>query len=133
MIAAEKDEVPIGAVVVADGNIIARAHNLVETLHDATAHAEMQVLTAAMNALDGKYLTDCTLYVTIEPCVMCAGAMYWAKLGRLVYGAPEEKYGYTKVAPEALHVKTTVTDGVLADECVGLVKEFFRKKRKQNK
>ena len=125
-----RDEVPIGAVVVCAGRIIGRGHNLTETLTDATAHAEMQAITAASQYLGGKYLPDCTLYVTVEPCVMCAGAIGWAQVGRLVYGATDEKRGYRRFAPEALHPKTEVTAGVLADECGQLVKDFFRDKRR---
>ena len=125
-----RDEVPIGAVVVCAGRVIGRGHNLTETLTDATAHAEMQAITAASQYLGGKYLPDCTLYVTVEPCVMCAGAIGWAQVGRLVYGATDEKRGYRRFAPEALHPKTEVTAGVLADECRQLVKDFFRDKRR---
>ena len=128
--ALQRDEVPIGAVVVCAGRIIGRGHNLTETLTDATAHAEMQAITAASQYLGGKYLPDCTLYVTVEPCVMCAGAIGWAQVGRLVYGAADEKRGYRRFAPEALHPKTEVTAGVLADECGQLVKDFFRDKRR---
>ena len=128
--ALQRDEVPIGAVVVCAGRIIGRGHNLTETLTDATAHAEMQAITAASQYLGGKYLPDCTLYVTVEPCVMCAGAIGWAQVGRLVYGAPDEKRGYRRVAPQALHPKTEVTAGVLAGECGQLVKDFFRDKRR---
>ena len=128
--ALQRDEVPIGAVVVCAGRIIGRGHNLTETLTDATAHAEMQAITAASQYLGGKYLPDCTLYVTVEPCVMCAGAIGWAQVGRLVYGAPDEKRGYRRFAPQALHPKTEVTAGVLADECGQLVKDFFRDKRR---
>ena len=128
--AREAGEVPIGAVITCTGRIIARAHNLTETLNDVTAHAEMQAITAAANALGGKYLADCTLYVTVEPCVMCAGAIGWAQVGRLVYGAPDEKRGYRRFAPQALHPRTEVTAGVLADECGQLVKDFFRDKRR---
>ncbi len=122
-------EIPIGAVIVSHDRIISRAHNQTETLHDVTAHAEMLAITAAADALGGKYLPDCTLYVTIEPCVMCAGAMGWAQMGRVVYGAGEEKRGYQRFAPTALHPKTTVTTGVLEDECRELMQEFFRRKR----
>ena len=125
-----EDEVPVGAVLVMGGRIIARAHNLTETLKDATAHAEIQVLTSAMAELGAKYLPDCTLYVTVEPCVMCAGAIYWAKIPRVVYGASEEKYGFTVKSPGALLEKTEVVSGVLADECASLMKEFFKSKRK---
>ena len=127
--AAEEDEIPIGAVVVSQGRVIAKAHNLTERLTDVTAHAEMQAITAAAAALGGKYLTDCTLYVTVEPCVMCAGAIAWAQLGRLVYGASDEKRGYRRYAPEALHPKTKVERGVLEAECAALMQDFFRKKR----
>ena len=123
------DEIPIGAVIVCKDQIIARAHNLTETLTDVTAHAEMQAITAAASTLGGKYLTDCTLYVTVEPCVMCAGAIAWSQMGRLVYGASDEKRGYTVFAPNALHPKTAVTRGVMAQECAALMKEFFVKKR----
>lgn len=123
-------EIPIGAVVVCRDRIIARAHNLTETLCDVTAHAEMQAITAAANQLGGKYLTDCTLYVTVEPCTMCAGAIGWAQIPRIVYGAPDEKRGYAGYAPRALHPRATVTGGILQDECALLMKEFFRNKRK---
>lgn len=129
LLAAEKGEIPIGAIVVSKGNIIARAHNLTETLCDVTAHAEMQAITAAASRLGGKYLTECTLYVSLEPCVMCAGAMGWAQLGRLVYGADEPRRGYRRLAPEALHPKTSVTGGVMAAEALELVTTFFKKKR----
>jgi tRNA(adenine34) deaminase len=122
-------EVPVGAVVVADQRIIARSHNLTEMLNDVTAHAEMQVITAAANVLGGKYLTDCTLYVTVEPCPMCAGALRWAQISRVVYGAPDEKRGYSRVSSLLLHPKTTVTAGVLADECADLMKRFFSRYR----
>lgn len=122
-------EVPVGAVVVCRGRIIARAHNLTETLHDVTAHAEMQAITAAADALGGKYLDVCTLYVTVEPCVMCAGAIGWSQLGRLVYGAADPKRGFTVFAPGALHPKTEVTAGVMADECGALMRDFFRARR----
>lgn len=122
-------EIPVGAVVVCDGRVIARAHNLTETLCDVTAHAEMQAITAAANALGGKYLNDCTLYVTIEPCAMCAGAIGWAQLKRIVYGAGDEKRGYRQFAPHALHPKATVTGGVLADECRALMQQFFQERR----
>lgn len=127
--AAERGEVPVGAVVVCRDRIIARAHNLTETLNDVTAHAEMQAITAAANALGAKYLNDCTLYVTVEPCVMCAGAIAWAQTGRLVFGASDEKRGYQRYAPDALHRKTVVVSGILADECADLMKEFFKKRR----
>ena len=127
--ALERDEIPIGAVVVADGRIVGRGHNLTETLHDVTAHAEMQAITAAAEHLGGKYLDQCTLYVTVEPCVMCAGAMGWAQVGRVVYGAPDEKRGFQRFAPKALHAKCTVTAGVLCDDCASLMKDFFKGKR----
>ena len=124
-----KDEVPIGAVIVCHDQIIARAHNMVERLNDVTAHAEMQAITAAADYLGGKYLNECTLYVTVEPCPMCAGAIGWAQMGRLVYGASDPKRGYTLIAPHSLHPKTAVTTGVLADESAELMKAFFKKKR----
>jgi len=125
----EKEEVPVGAVIVADQRIIARAHNLTEMLNDVTAHAEMQAVTAAANVLGGKYLTDCTLYVTVEPCPMCAGALRWAQITRVVYGAPDEKRGYSRVSSHLLHPKTTVYAGVLADECADLMKRLFARFR----
>ena len=128
--AAEVGEVPVGAVVVCNDRIIARAHNLTETLTDVTAHAEMQAITAAANYLGGKYLNDCALYVTVEPCVMCAGAIAWAQMGKLVIGAPDEKRGYQKYAPQALHPKTVVVNEVLTDECAALMKDFFKGKRR---
>ena len=129
MCAYDNEEVPVGAIVVCKGRVIARAHNLTETLTDVTAHAEMQAVTAAANHLGGKYLADCTLYVTVEPCIMCAGALGWAQLGRLVYGAPDDKRGYRRFAPQALHPKTVVTAGVLEEECAELMKRFFTKRR----
>ncbi len=128
-IAYEKDEVPVGAVVVCRDRIIARTYNLTETLHDVTAHAEMQAITAAADALGGKYLDVCTLYVTVEPCVMCAGALGWSQLGRLVYGAPDAKRGFSVYAPHALHPKTEVVSGVMEEECRALMKDFFKSKR----
>lgn len=128
-LAAAEDEIPIGAVIVCRGQVIVKAHNLTERLTDVTAHAEIQAITAASAALGGKYLPDCTLYVTVEPCVMCAGAIAWAQLGRLVYGAEDDKRGYHRYAPTALHPKTVVTSGVLAEECTALMQHFFRKKR----
>ena len=122
-------EIPIGAVVVCRDRIIARAHNLTETLNDVTAHAEMQAITAAANTLGGKYLTDCTLYVTVEPCAMCAGAIGWAQLPRIVYGTADPKRGYHLLAPSALHPKATVTAGILEDECRQLMRDFFEAKR----
>ncbi len=127
--AADRDEVPVGVVVVCQDRIIARGHNLTETLNDVTAHAEMQAVTAAANALGGKYLSDCTLYVTVEPCVMCAGALAWAQVERIVYGAADPKRGYSVYAPEALHPRTQVTAGVLAEECGELMRQFFKSKR----
>lgn len=125
----EKGEIPIGAVVVCQNRIIARAHNLTETLNDVTAHAEMQAITAAANTLGGKYLNECTLYVTVEPCPMCAGALGWAQLKKLVYGADDEKRGYHVYAPNVLHPKTEVVKGVLADEAAELMRSFFKSKR----
>lgn len=127
--AARRGEVPVGAVVVCRDRIIARGHNLTEMLVDVTAHAEMQAITAAASSLGGKYLTDCTLYVTVEPCVMCAGAIGWSQLGRLVYGAPDEKRGYRRYAPQALHPKTEVVCGVMQEECAALMKQFFQARR----
>jgi tRNA(adenine34) deaminase len=129
LLARKRDEVPVGAVIVCQGRIIARGHNLTETLTDVTAHAEMQAITAAAQFLGGKYLTDCTLYVTVEPCVMCAGALGWAQISRIVYGAPDEKRGYFRFAPNALHPKTEVVSGMLVEECSELMKEFFKGKR----
>ncbi len=126
----ERGEVPVGAVVVCKDRIIARAHNLTETLTDVTAHAEMQAITAAASAIGGKYLSDCTLYVTVEPCVMCAGAIAWSQMGTLVFGAEDEKRGYQRYAPESLHPKTVVKKGVMADECATLMKQFFASKRR---
>ncbi|MFR1987500.1 MAG: nucleoside deaminase [Prevotellamassilia sp.] len=128
-IAFDKDEVPVGAVIVCRDRIIARAHNLTETLHDVTAHAEMQAITAAADTLNGKYLDVCTLYVTVEPCIMCAGAIGWSQMGRVVYGAPDVKRGFARFAPQALHPKTEVVSGVLEAECAALMKDFFKKKR----
>jgi tRNA(adenine34) deaminase len=128
--AAARDEVPVGAVIVAGRSVIARAHNLTETLNDPTAHAEMQAITAATSFLGGKYLTDCTIYVTVEPCVMCAGALAWSQVARLVYGTPDAKKGYTTTGAAILHPKTEVTGEVLADECARLMKDFFAGKRR---
>lgn len=125
----EEDEVPVGAIVVCGNRIIARAHNLTETLNDVTAHAEMQAITAATNVLGGKYLTDCTLYVTVEPCPMCAGALRWSQISRIVYGTMDEKRGYSSISSFLLHPKTKVTTNVLTDECADLMKRFFEKKR----
>lgn len=124
------DEVPVGAVIVANNKIIARAHNYTEHLNDVTAHAEMQAITSAANALGGKYLTDCTLYVTLEPCVMCAGALQWSQITKIVYGATDEKKGYAKINQPLLHPKTVVVNGVLGKECAQLMKDFFIAKRK---
>lgn len=129
MQAAQADEIPVGAVVVCNNRVIARAHNLTETLCDVTAHAEMQALTSAANNMGGKYLTDCTLYVTLEPCVMCAGAIGWAQVSRVVYGASDPRRGYSRLAPDALHPKAKVTTGILEEECARLMQEFFRRKR----
>ncbi len=123
------DEIPIGAVVVCRDQIIARAHNLTETLTDVTAHAEMQAITAAAENLGGKYLTDCTLYVTVEPCTMCAGALGWSQIKRIVYGAADPKRGYQLYAPKALHPKTEIIGGVMEEECRQLMQEFFKRKR----
>jgi len=128
--AADEGEVPVGAVVVARGRVIARGHNMTERLADPTAHAEMIALTAATEALGGKYLTDCTLYVTLEPCPMCAAALCWAQLGRLVYGAPDPKRGYARFTPSLLHPKTQVVSGPLADDCLALLTSFFQDRRK---
>lgn len=125
----EEGEVPVGAVVVCRNDIIARAHNLTETLTDVTAHAEMQAITAAASEVGGKYLNECTLYVTVEPCVMCAGAIGWSQMGRLVFGTSDEKRGYQRFAPDALHPKTQVTAGVLEEECRRLMQDFFKSKR----
>lgn len=125
----DADEVPIGAVVVCNNRIIARAHNLTERLNDVTAHAEMQAITSAANFLNGKYLLDCTLYVTVEPCAMCAGALSWAQITKIVYGAPDVKRGFNLVGNNLLHPKTTIVSGLLEEECVELMKAFFLKKR----
>ncbi len=124
-----KHEVPIGAVVVCQGQIIGRGHNLTETLTDVTAHAEMQAITAAAQFLGGKYLKECTIYVTVEPCIMCAGALGWSQITRIVYGAADEKRGFARFAPQALHPKTSILSGVLENECAGLMKNFFQNKR----
>ncbi len=128
-LAYEAGEIPIGAVVVCKDRVISRAHNLTETLCDVTAHAEMQAITSAANTLGGKYLTDCTLYVTVEPCTMCAGAIGWAQIPRIVYGAADEKRGFHEYAPKAMHPKATITTGVLEEECRQLMQEFFRSRR----
>ncbi len=128
--AMDEGEIPIGAVVVCRDKVIARAHNLTETLHDVTAHAEMLAITAAANQIGGKYLQDCTLYVTVEPCVMCAGALGWAQMVRVVYGCEDIKRGFNTYAPHALHPKAETTKGVLKEECAELMQSFFRQKRK---
>jgi tRNA(adenine34) deaminase len=128
-LAYEEGEIPIGAVIVCQDRVISRAHNLTETLHDVTAHAEMQAITAAANQLGRKYLKDCTLYVTVEPCVMCAGALGWSQMSRVVYGASDEKRGYEKYAPHAMHPKCEVTRGVLEEECRSLMQKFFQERR----
>ena len=127
--ALRRDEIPIGCLIVSGGQIIGRGHNLTETLQDVTAHAEMQAITAAAGMLGGKYLPEATLYVTVEPCVMCAGAIGWSQISRVVYGAGDEKRGYRRFAPEALHPKCRVTGGVLENECRQLMQEFFKSKR----
>ena len=124
-----EDEIPIGAVVVCKGRIIGKGHNMTETLHDPTAHAEMIAITAATEALGGKYLTDCTLYVTVEPCPMCAAALNWAQTGRIVFGATDPKRGYSLFSPSLLHPRTEVRSGVLTEECSALMKDFFASKR----
>ena len=128
--ALNEGEVPIGAVITANGAVVGRGHNLVETLCDATAHAELQAVTAASSTLGGKYLNECTLYVTVEPCIMCAGAIAWSQMGRVVYGAADPKRGYTTVGGRILHPKTEVTAGVLADECEAIVSGFFAELRR---
>ena len=128
-IAMEKDEVPIGAVLVCKGQVVAKAHNMTEHLHDATAHAEILALTSAMDSFRSKYLKDCTLYVTLEPCLMCAGAAAWSQIDTLVFGASDEKKGYRKVAPNGLHPKTKVRYGVLQQESESLLKQYFKSKR----
>lgn len=127
--AAERNEVPVGAVIVAGDIVIARAHNLTETLGDPTAHAEMQAITSATSYLGSKYLTGCTIYVTVEPCVMCAGALAWSQISTVVYGAPDEKKGFTRQNGEILHPKTILRSEVSADECAALMKKFFKGKR----
>lgn len=126
----DEGEIPVGAVIVSHGVVIARAHNQTEILHDVTAHAEMLAITAAADRLGGKYLTDCTLYVTVEPCVMCAGAIGWAQLSRVVYGADDEKRGYSRFAPQALHPKATVTTHLMEEDCRKLMQSFFKNRRK---
>ncbi len=125
----DKGEIPVGCVIVADNQVVGRGHNLTEILQDVTAHAEIQAITAAASTLGGKYLTQCTLYVTLEPCVMCAGAIGWAQIRRVVYGAADEKRGFTRLAPQALHPKCTISMGVMEEECKQLVQTFFRNKR----
>ena len=127
--AAEEGEVPVGAVIVCDNRIIARAHNQTELLNDTTAHAEMLAITAATGVLGAKYLTGCSLYVTVEPCVMCAGAIGWSQISTVVYGAPDEKRGYSKLAPKALHPKTVVKQGIMEQECAEEMQTFFRLRR----
>jgi tRNA(adenine34) deaminase len=129
LLSLEKDEVPVGAVVVWKNRIIARAHNLVETLNDPTAHAEMQAFTAATNTIGGKYLDECTLFVTLEPCPMCAGASYWTQIGRIVYGADDEKRGYSLIRQPLLHPKTVVQGGIMKKESSAMLKQFFAQKR----
>lgn len=128
-LAFSEDEIPIGAVIVNKNRIIARAHNLTETLNDVTAHAEMQAITAAASVMGGKYLTDCTLYVTVEPCPMCAGALRWAQIAKIVFGASDEKRGYRTVSPAMLHPRTEIVSGILAAECASLMQLFFEQKR----
>ena len=127
----EQDEVPVGCIITCRDKVIARTHNLTETLHDVTAHAEIQAITAAAEALGGKYLDTCTLYVTVEPCIMCAGAIGWSQMGRVVYGSRDEKRGFENFAPKAFHPKTEVVSGVLENECAELMKNFFKSKRKK--
>lgn len=128
-IAYDKDEVPIGAVIVHNNRIIARSHNLTESLNDVTAHAEMQAFTAAENYLGGKYLHNCILYVTLEPCVMCAGASYWSQISKIVYGASDQKKGYANMCKNIIHPKTEVVSGILENDCSNLLVDFFKKKR----
>ena len=128
--AAAEDEVPIGAVIVCQGRIIAKGHNMTERLNDPTAHAEMIAITAATEAVGGKYLNDCTLYVTVEPCPMCAGALAWSQIGKVVYGASDPKRGFSRFSPSLMHPKTAIVSGIMADECGNIVSEFFQRKRK---
>lgn len=128
-IALENDEIPVGCVIVCGRQIVGRGHNMTETLQDVTAHAEMQAITAAAATLGGKYLRDCVLYVTVEPCVMCAGAIGWAQMARVVYGAADEKKGFTRFAPDSLHAKCTVSSGILEKQCRDLIQSFFKQKR----
>lgn len=125
----DADEVPVGAVIVAENKIIARGHNLTEQLNDVTAHAEMQTITSAANYIGGKYLNDCTLYVTLEPCLMCAGALHWTHITKIVYGASDDKKGFSKINQPVLHPKTIVVKGVLEEQCSRILKDFFQKKR----
>jgi len=125
----QQDEIPVGCIIVCGDQVVGRGHNLTETLQDVTAHAEIQAITAAAQTLGGKYLSECTLYVTLEPCAMCAGAIGWAQVKRLVYGASDPKRGYTTFAPSVLHPKCTISSGILAQECLSYIKEFFIKKR----
>lgn len=127
--AAAEDEVPIGAVIVCQGRIIAKGHNMTERLNDPTAHAEMIAITAATEAVGGKYLNDCTLYVTVEPCPMCAGALAWSQIGKVVYGASDPKRGFSRFSPSLMHPKTEIVSGIMADECGNIVSEFFQRKR----
>lgn len=127
--ALSEEEIPIGAVIVCKGRIIGKGHNMVERLHDATAHAEMIAITAATEALGGKYLQDCTLYVTVEPCPMCAAALNWSQVSRIVYGAPDPRRGYSLFSPSLLHPRTEITPGILAEECGALVSDYFKSKR----
>lgn len=129
-IAANEEEIPIGAVIVYNDRIIGKGYNLTQKLHDVTAHAEMQAITAAANFVNGKYLDECTIYVTIEPCIMCAGALFWAQIGRLVYGAGDEKRGFMKEGRQLLHPKTELSSGIMAEECGTLLSDFFKKLRK---
>ncbi|MGM9786091.1 MAG: nucleoside deaminase [Candidatus Cryptobacteroides sp.] len=129
MVAAQEDEVPVGAVVVCRGRIIGKGHNMTEKLHDATAHAEMIAITAATEAMGGKYLNDCTIYVTVEPCPMCAGALAWSQIGKVVYGADDPKRGFSLFSPSLMHPRTEVVSGVLSEECSALVRDFFKAKR----
>ena len=128
--AAAEDEVPIGAVIVCQGRIIAKGHNMTERLNDPTAHAEMIAITAATEAVGGKYLNDCTLYVTVEPCPMCAGALAWSQIGKVVYGASDPKRGFSKFSPSLMHPKTEIVSGIMADECSSIVSDFFQNKRR---
>ncbi len=125
----DADEIPVGAIVVCNNRIIARAHNLTERLNDVTAHAEMQAITSAANFLNGKYLNECTMYITLEPCVMCAGALSWSQIGKIVYGASDTKRGFNLIGNKILHPKTELLSGIIADECSELLKTFFQKKR----